>query len=150
MSVMETSAAEVRDSYRRFFAWTAAISLLLMLALIAVEVFFPQGPRFSAQSSAVMGDALGGRAGAVDVDLYDFQLLIMVGALVACVSSIIGLVIVAVIDSMESRKARRRRAVEARLRHPTAWRGEERKGSRQAHPRNAGLRALREVVHELK
>src|SRR5262245_19778478 len=118
MGVTKYSAAEIRDGYRRFFAWTAAISVLLMLAMIALEVFYPQGVRISPQSSAVLADALGTRAGAMDVDFYDFQLLIMVGALVSCVASIVGLVIVAFVDSVESRKARRRRAIEAQLRHP--------------------------------
>ena len=146
MSAMETSAAEARDGYRRFFAWTAVISLVLMVAMITVEVFFPQGVRISSQSSAVLGDALGSRAGMVDFDFYDFQLLIMVVSLVSCVASIAGLLIVAFIDSNASRKARRRRVIDAKLRQPTARRSRESVPS----PRNVRLRALRDVVHDLE
>ncbi|SDZ96783.1 hypothetical protein [Variovorax sp. YR216] len=149
MSVMETSTLEMRHGYRRFFAWTAALSLLLMLAMITLEVRFPQGIRFSPQSSDTLADALGTRMAAMDVDFYDFQLLIMVVALVSCVASIVGLLIVAFIDSIESRKERRRRAIEARLRHPIAWNGQESAPARKP-PRNAGLRALRKTVHELE
>ncbi|MEJ8813354.1 hypothetical protein WKW77_19860 [Variovorax ureilyticus] len=149
MSVMEASALETRHSYRRFFAWTAAISVVLMLAMIALEVLFPQGLRFSPQSSAALADALGSRSAAIDIDFYDLQLLIMVLALVSCVASIVGLLIVAFIDSIESRKERRRHAIEARLRHPIAWNGKESAPARRPS-RNAGLRALREAVHELE
>lgn len=134
MSAMETSAAETRGGYRRFFAWTAAISLLLMLAMIALEVLFPQGIRIFPQPSSALADALGAHAGTMEVDIYDFQLLIMVVSLVSCVASIVGLLVVAFIDSIESRKVRRRRTVEAR----------------RTPPRNARLSALREAVHELE
>ena len=117
-----------------------------MVGMITLEVFFPQGVRISSQSSAVLGDTLGSRAGMIDFDFYDFQLLIMVVSLVSCVASIIGLLMVAFIDSVESRKARRRHAIEARLRHPTPLHGKESARS----PRNARLRALREVVHDLE
>ena len=151
MSVMEPSAteAESRAGYGRFFAWTAAISLVLLLAMISLEVFFPQGLRFSSESSAAVADALGVN-GAVGVDFYDFQLLIVVVALVSGVASIVGLIIVGFIDSVESRKARRRRALEARLRHPSLGDGKKNALSRQPPQRNAGLRALRDVVHDLK
>jgi len=146
MSAIGTSAAETRDGYRRFFAWTVAITLVLMLAMIALEVFFPQGVRLSSQASAFLGDTLGSRAGTIDFDFYDFQLLIMVVSLVSCVASIVGLLILAFVDSMESRKARRRRAFEARLRRPAARPHKE----SSLPPRNARLRALRDVVHDLK
>jgi hypothetical protein len=147
MGIMQDSTAEARDGLRRFFAWTFVVSALLMFAMIALEVFFPQGVRIAPQSSAVLADTLGTT---IDVDLYDFQLLIMVGALVSCVASIVGLVIVAVIDSVESRKARRRRAIEARLQHPTGWHGQESPSAERPPARNAGLRELRQVVHDLK
>ncbi|MBO9649411.1 MAG: hypothetical protein J7605_12940 [Variovorax sp.] len=150
MSAMETSAAETRGGYRRFFAWTAAISLLLMLAMIALEVVFPQGIRISPQPSSILADALGTHAGTMEVDIYDFQLLVMVVSLVACVASIVGLLVVALVDSIESRKVRRRRAIEARLRHPTAWNTKESVPARRRPPRNARLSALREAVHELE
>ncbi|WP_157731156.1 hypothetical protein [Variovorax sp. HW608] len=146
---MQNSTAETRDGLRRFFAWTFVVSALLMFAMIALEVFFPQGVRISPQSSAVLADALGSHA-AMDIDLYDFQLLIMVAALVSCVASIVGLIIVAFVDSVESRKARRRRAIEARLRHPTGWHGQESSSAERPPPRNARLRELRQVVHDLK
>ena len=149
---MESSATEMRESYRRFFAWTIAVTLTLLLGLVAVEIIFPEAIRSYPDSNALAKAPGGAVPDALGLDLYDLQLLLMVAALVSCVASIVGLAIVAMVDSVESRKVRRRRAVEARLHHYASRSGQQAPAgaalSALPSPRNARIRALREVAHE--
>lgn len=148
---MKSSATEMRESYRRFFAWTLIITLTLLLALVAVEIVFPEAIR-SLPDSNSLAKTPGPVPDPLGIDLYDLQLLVVVIALVSCVASIVGLAIVAMVDSVESRKVRRRRVVEARLRHFASRSGQQAPAgaarSALPAPRNARIRALREVAHE--
>ncbi|MBO9514037.1 MAG: hypothetical protein J7549_07965 [Variovorax sp.] len=116
--------------------------MLIVLALVAAEMFFPE----TAASSSPQANAATGR---LDPDLYDFQLLLLVVAMVACFASLAGLVIVGLLESAERRRARRRRAFEARLRGLPED-AVPRKAPKLGEPRNARLRALREVAHSFE
>ncbi|MDR6539784.1 hypothetical protein [Variovorax soli] len=118
------SPARMHGKHRRLFGWVAAVSTILVLGLLSLDVIFPPAPAAPYASSPGT----------------DFQRLLLVIAFLIALASFAGAIIATLLESMAKRKEWEEDATPAR--HGRTALAEE--------PANERLRALRAVISSLE